>query len=173
MDKLRTLLAKYREGIMYLVFGVLTTAVNWLVYVAVTTALGLQACELSSARYQLIYSAGTVAGWVLSVLFAFFTNKKYVFRSDADRRTGLWRELGLFVTARVASFILFDLLLGNLLLLILPDFRFVITRDQWVKLLMNVLVVIFNYFASKLVIFKAGDGKAAGTEQNGRNTPEA
>ena len=61
-------------------------------------------------------------------------------------REGALKELMLFFVSRIASYLIFDLALYTLCLYIMPDLA-----D---KLLMNVLVVIFNYFMSKLVVFK-------------------
>lgn len=142
-----------RELILYVVFGALTTAVNWIVYFLVTRLLGLNGFEQGSVPYQLVANIGNAAAWVLAVLFAYFTNKKYVFQSNADARTGAWREFWLFVSARAASLVIFDLALFNLFLLLGMN-------ADWDKLLMNALVILFNYFASKLVIFrKTGGGE--------------
>ena len=138
---------KMRELILYVVFGFLTTLVNWIVYFLVTRLLGLNGYEQGSDPYKLIANIGNVAAWVLAVLFAYFTNKKYVFQSTADAKTGAWREFWLFVSARVASLLIFDASLFNLLLIL------GVNADAD-KLLMNALVILFNYFASKLVIFR-------------------
>lgn len=150
MAKIKTLLENHRqlqELAMYLIFGVLTTAVNWAVYLLITWALGLRQTLPGSTPYLIISNIGQIVGWVLSVLFAFVTNKRYVFRSHSENRKGVWRELGLFVSARVASLLLFDLGLFTVLQLCGMN-------DKWDKLLMNVLVIVFNYVASRFVIFK-------------------
>lgn len=150
MAKIKTLLENHRqlqELAMYLIFGVLTTAVNWAAYLLITWALGLRQTLPSSTPYLIISNIGQIVGWVLSVLFAFVTNKRYVFRSHSENRKGVWRELGLFVSARVASLLLFDLGLFTVLQLCGMN-------DKWDKLLMNVLVIVFNYVASRFVIFK-------------------
>ena len=150
MNKLQAMLhdrQKIRELTLYVVFGVLTTLVNWLVYFAVTRLLGMDRMEQDCAQYRLAANIGNVTAWVLAVLFAFFTNKKYVFQSDRGTKTGAWKEFWLFVSARVASLLIFDLALFNLLL-------WLGMNADWDKLLMNGLVIIFNYFASSLVIFK-------------------
>ena len=149
-DKIKALLKdrqKLREIVLYLIFGVLTTAVNWVVYMAVTSAMGLPAETEGTGRYALIVNVGQILGWILSVLFAFFTNKKFVFESKATAQTGGVKEFLLFVSARVASLLIFDLALFNVLLLLGLN-------DKWDKLLMNVLVVIFNYVASRFVVFR-------------------
>ncbi len=138
---------RMRELILYVFFGALTTLVNWIAYFLVTRALGMNGYEQGSGPYQLIANIGNVAAWVLAVLFAYFTNKKYVFQSKTDAKTGAWREFWLFVSARVASLVIFDVELFNLLLLLGMN-------ADWDKLLMNALVILFNYFASKLVIFR-------------------
>lgn len=149
MGKIRKALndPRIREMIVYLMFGVLTTAVNWAVYLIYSKLVGLEGMEQESGRYLLMTNIGQVLGWIVSVLFAFFTNKKYVFQSSAGRGTGAFREFWLFVSARLASLLIFDLGLFSLL-------QLAGMNDKWDKLLMNVLVVIFNYAASKFVIFK-------------------
>lgn len=150
MAKIKTLLENHRqlqELAMYLIFGMLTTAVNWAAYLLLTWALGLRQTLPGSTPYLIISNIGQIVGWVLSVLFAFVTNKRYVFRSHSENRKGVWRELGLFVSARVASLLLFDLGLFTVLQLCGMN-------DKWDKLLMNVLVIVFNYVASRFVIFK-------------------
>ena len=142
---------RMRELFLYVVFGALTTAVNWIVYFLVTRLLGLNSQEQGSAAYVLISNVGNVFAWIAAVLFAYFTNKKYVFHSKANVKTGAWREFWLFVSARVASLLLFDVALFNLLL-------FLGVNADWDKLLMNALVILFNYFASKLVIFRKKKG---------------
>lgn len=149
MKKIKGLLQdkeKMRELIVYVFFGVLTTVVNWVIYTLLTTVLGMTSYPEGSASYVLIGNAANAVAWIVSVLFAFFTNKRYVFKSEKTRENGAWKEFGLFVSARVLSYLLFDLGLYTLCLFFLPH--------QVDKLLMNVLVVIFNYVASKLVIFK-------------------
>ena len=149
---------RMRELILYVFFGALTTLVNWIAYFLVTRALGMNGYEQGSGPYQLIANIGNVAAWVLAVLFAYFTNKKYVFQSKADAKTGAWREFWLFVSARAASLVIFDVALFNLLLLLGMN-------ADWDKLLMNALVILFNYFASKLVIFRKKGEETEGKTQ--------
>lgn len=149
MEKIKSLLQnkeKMRELIVYVFFGVLTTVVNWVIYTLLTTVLGMTSYPEGSASYVLIGNAANAVAWIVSVLFAFFTNKRYVFKSEKTRENGAWKEFGLFVSARVLSYLLFDLGLYTLCLFFLPH--------QVDKILMNVLVVIFNYLASKLVVFR-------------------
>lgn len=155
VEKIKALLRdkeKMRELIMYLVFGVMTTVISWGVYYVWRQTWGMTSYPTDSAQYSLIANSGQVAAFVLSVLFAFVTNKKFVFRSNRTMKTGLWREFMLFVSGRVLAWVLFDIALFNVLLFLMKNT--VPAADLIVKLLMNVLVVIFNYVASKWVIFK-------------------
>ena len=150
IEKIKALMKnpeKLREPLTYVFFGVLTTAVNWVLYWLLTEAMGLKNYPDGGAGYHTVATAANVIAWILAVLFAFFTNKRYVFKSN-QVRLGARREFMLFVSARLLSLVLFDLLLFNLCLLVM--------NDKIAKLLMNVLVVIFNYFASKFVIFRKG-----------------
>jgi|GEM_PF-117466 len=131
----------HREKLMYLIFGGLTTVVNYAVYFACTRAL---------AQTEL---AANVVAWIAAVLFAFVTNKLWVFESKAKGGAAVLRELGAFAAARVLSLLLE---MGIL-------FVFVTMWKLWdlpVKLGANVLVVVMNYFASKWFIFKGkGENK--------------
>jgi len=138
---------KLRELFVYAVFGVLTTLVNWAVYLGITKVFAMDSYPEGSLTYLIIINAAQILGWVLSVLFAYFTNKKYVFQSDAGAKTGGWKEFFLFVSARIASLLIFDLALFNVL-------HLMGVNDKVDKLIMNVLVVIFNYVASRYVVFK-------------------
>lgn len=147
-------LMKNREMISYLVFGVLTTLVSWLTYFLLTAILQPDQYPEGSATRVLILNGAQITSWVLSVLFAFVTNKRYVFRSR-ETRGGAVREFFLFLSARGLSYLLFDLLLYNFCVFLLG------IDHKWTKLMMNVLVVIFNYFASKFVIFRKGSGQGS------------
>ncbi len=147
------------EIVSYLVFGVLTTAVNFITYMI----LGIFAGENYEARilftigsfdFRLILLMNGIA-WVASVLFAFITNKLFVFESSSVKAAVLIKEIVSFFGARVVSFLLFEELLFALLVGHLS------VNDLIAKLLVAVFVIIFNFIASKLVIFrKKGDKNA-------------
>ena len=140
-----------QQMFFYVLFGGLTTLVYWAVYF-LSVALLKPEQHAGMATEALLLNAINIFAWVLSVLFAYATNKRYVFQSK-EKKAGAVREFFLFLSARVMSYLLFDLLLYNALV-------FGAHMDhRWVKILMNVLVVVFNYFASKFVIFKKGENK--------------
>ncbi|NLX82819.1 MAG: GtrA family protein [Clostridiales bacterium] len=129
----------------YLVFGVLTTLVNWVVYELLKLILGLSAHPQGSAQYTLIANICQGAAWFLSVLFAYATNRRFVFDSRT-KKGGFWLEMWQFISSRALGYVLFDLLLFNVFL------RFM--GDRPAKLIMNVFVIIFNYLASRFVVFR-------------------
>lgn len=135
MKKLRTFLKQRRELVSYVFWGVLTTAVNYAAYFLLTRGLGVY------------YAYANAAAWGLAVLFAFFVNKVFVFRSrDWGWRTAL-RELWQMTAARLFS----GLLEQGVLMLFVEALG---CPDGAVKIAANVLVVIVNYVLSKWVIFK-------------------
>ena len=135
IQKIRILLEKYRELISYLFFGVLTTAVNFVVYLPVYNILGLSA------------SVSNMIAWVVAVVFAYFVNKIYVFRSlDWSRKTVI-PELTKFVAARVLS----GVLETGILLVTVDILGW--NGNIW-KFVTQVLVVISNYVFSKLIVFR-------------------
>ena len=162
---MKQLFQKYREIIMYLIFGVLTTVVGFGTYFLIMAGaehiLGLPMDNETSATYIGVYVAAQVIQWVAAVLFAFFTNRKWVF-TEADRSAGsLPRQLVLFAGSRVASFLLdVAVTYGCTLLLALwiqdPPviLGIALTPGVIAKLLAAVLVIVANYVLSKLVVFK-------------------
>jgi putative flippase GtrA len=156
LDRIKAVLSdrnRMKEITLYILFGVATTAVNWGVYVALTAAFGLSGLSVGSWQHKLVSNGSNITAWILGVLFAYFTNRKFVFRSDPGTSEGRWKEFFLFVSARIMSYVLFDFTLFNFSVYYLG------IGDKVTKLLMNALVVIFNYFASKNVVFKKRGGQ--------------
>lgn len=155
-----------RELVRYLVFGIATTLVGWAVYFAVLLSgraiLGLPTEDTHSVTYLTIYTAAQVIQWIAAVLFAFFTNKKWVF-TDADPAPIL-KQLGIFASGRVLTFFLdYAVTFFGALALsyLLPFFnntellgRSFNLNEIAAKLLAAVLVIIGNYVFSKLLVFK-------------------
>lgn len=135
MDKIRALLEKHRDLVAYLLFGGLTTAVDWGVYFPLYNL-----CALSATL------AGVIA-WAASVLFAFLTNKPFVFRSHDWSWKVVWPELTKFVGTRLGS-----LLLQEVILLATVDCLH--WNGNVMKVLVSVAVVIVNYLGSKWLVFR-------------------
>ena len=131
---LKKLYEQYRDVFWYGIFGVLTTIVNYVVYIP---------C------YNLLHMSGAASNavaWVVAVAFAFLTNKPFVFKSHDWSAKVLWPELGKFVVCRIGSG-----LLETLIIFVTVDC--LVWDGNWMKLFTNVLVIVLNYFGSKLLVF--------------------
>lgn len=135
IDKIRKLLEKYWDILSYLFFGVLTTVVNYLVYLPCYNMLGLSA------------TVSNVIAWVVSVAFAYLTNKPFVFKSNDWSAKTVIPELIKFVSCRLGSGAI-----ETLILLLAVDIMGW-DGNLW-KLLTSVIVVILNYIGSKLLVFR-------------------
>lgn len=133
------LLKKYKEIILYIVFGVLTTVVNIVVYQL-----------LFNVMKEVIVP--TTIGWILSVAFAFITNKLFVFESKSFAPKVFLPEMGAFFLARLASYFI-DLGIVWLTVEYLGWDYAILGLQVW-KIISNVIVIIINYVLSKLFIFK-------------------
>ncbi len=132
---MKKLIQKYWDIIVYLVFGVLTTVVNYLVYLPLYNWLGFSAA-LSNG-----------VAWVAAVAFAFLTNKPLVFRSYDWSLSVVLPELGKFLACRIGS----GLLETGILLVFVDLLGY---NGNIVKLITSVLVVVLNYVGSKLLVFR-------------------
>lgn len=126
---------KYKQIILYIVFGVLTTAVNFMVYLLLNRQFGIG--ELT---------ANAVA-WIMAVIFAYITNKIYVFEHKDFTFYILIREFLEFMVARASSGML------DMFLLWMGVYQFGM-GDVLVKMITSIIVVIMNYVLSKFWIFR-------------------
>ena len=131
---MRKLLEKYWDILTYLFFGVLTTAVNYLVYLPCFNLLGWSA------------SLSNVFAWIVAVAFAFVTNKPFVFKSHDWSWGTLWPELTKFVGCRIGSGVL-----ETATLLVCVDLLG-LNGNVW-KLITAVMVIVLNYIGSKFLVF--------------------
>ena len=138
---MRDLIKKYKEMLLYVVFGVATTAVNWVIY---TVCVQLFALEMTLSN---------AIAWVIAVAFAFVTNKIYVFESREGSAGIVIKEAITFFGSRMAT---------GLLEIFLPTVLFHIGLSQSLfgiegflaKIVVSVLVIILNYVFSKLIVFR-------------------
>ena len=135
MGRIRELLVKHWEVLSYLFFGVLTTAVNYVVF-----AIAAQVFSDSATVCNVI-------AWVVAVAFAYLTNKPFVFRSHDWSAKTVVPELGKFLSCRIGSGVM-----ETVIILVSVD---ILGGNKYLwKLLTNVLVVIVNYIGSKLLVFR-------------------
>ena len=137
MEKIIELYKKYQEIINYLIVGVLTTIVSLVTYyICVLTVFNPEdALELQLAN---------IISWICAVLFAYITNKIFVFKS---KNRNIIKEISSFVGARVLTLIL-DMLIMFIMVITLG------INDKVSKLVVQVVVTILNYVFSKIFVFK-------------------
>ena len=143
MRDMMDLFRKYRSLILYAVFGALTTLVNMASYWLCFNVLGIPNVP------------STAIAWVLAVCFAFITNKLWVFDSPSFDMKIMAHEVPSFFGARLATGLL-DVLVMYLAVDVMKW-----NSTLW-KLISNVIVIVLNYIASKLVIFRKKDEQDAG-----------
>ncbi len=158
---------KYRELVMYFIFGVLTTLIGWGIYYCFMLGgralLGLPPEEDQTPRYLVLYTVAQVTQWCGAVLFAFYTNRQWVF-TDADKNVSVTKQLGTFASSRLATFGLDYVITyaGTVgLAFLFPTLTNIVLLGKerngcelLSKLVAAVLVVIANYIISKLFVFK-------------------
>lgn len=129
------LVKKQWDIVTYLFFGVLTTVVNYAVYLPCYNLLGLSA------------TISNIIAWVVAVAFAYLTNKPWVFKSHDWSMKVVLPELSKFVACRVGSGVL-----ETGMIFVFVDLMGI--NGNVFKLITSVLVVILNYIGSKLLVFK-------------------
>lgn len=157
---------KHRELLLYLLFGILTTLVGWAVYFAVLipgkAILGIPVEETSGGKYLALYTAAQIIQWVSAVLFAFFTNRKWVFEDGKDGNP--LRQLPVFAGGRLATLGLDYLITyfgARLLSSLFPRLGAVaFLGREWnlnevaAKVAAAVVVIVTNYVFSKFFVFR-------------------
>ncbi|MDR2829919.1 MAG: GtrA family protein [Methanobrevibacter sp.] len=126
-----------KEKIAYLFFGVLTTAVNVISFTA------------SVKLFHIYYLESTILAWFISVMFAYVTNKFWVFESKHEK---IHVEIGLFMGGRIFSGVV-DLGLMYIFISIL-SFNAQILGFSVAKMITQVIVFVLNFVLNKGVVFR-------------------
>lgn len=137
---------KHEEGINYLIFGFLAFALNYILYFIFADTIAMH------------YMAATVLSWVLTVVFAYWTNRTFVFKSNNKETASVVREFVSFIGARVATEVL-----EIALMYVMVDVCSI--NDKISKLVCQTIVILANYVLSKIWIFKDTSQKG---EENGK-----
>lgn len=132
---MKTLYEKFKDKIAYLFWGVCTTGVNVVVYWLLAHALCAETMQ------------STIIAWLAAVLFAYVTNRKWVFESNIHTLKEFIHELISFFFCRLATGVLDWMLMYVFVELLLYN-------DTLVKILSNIIVVVLNYIMSKIIVFK-------------------
>lgn len=128
---------KYKELINYLIFGFLTTVVSLVTYYLLTISV-------LDPKVNIQLQIANIISWCTGVLFAYFTNRSFVFNSKNKNKM---KEFLSFTGARISTLIL-DMLIMFIFVTVLKG------NDKIFKLVSQVLVIIVNYILSKLIVFK-------------------
>lgn len=141
---MKELFIKYRSLIAYAFFGALTTVVNIVTY-GICTWFGIGT------------GVSNALAWVLSVLFAYFTNRRWVFESDNHSRSEVTKEFISFVTCRLGTGVLDQIIMVIGVDILGPKFipdPYAYIWSLGLKIASNVLAIVLNYIFSKVIIFK-------------------
>lgn len=131
------LMEKYRELFVYLIVGVLTTIVSLLSY------------YIFAYTMQMHYLVSNLLSWVCAVVFAYFTNKVWVFQNYDFALTNVVKEVLSFIGSRIAT-------LGVDMLIMFVMVDMLSLQDMIAKITVQVVVTILNYVLSKFLVFKKG-----------------
>ena len=139
-ENLKNFLRKYEHLIAYLFFGVLTTLINLISFWLISkfTSVGT--------------IPATIISWIIAVIFAFVTNKIWVFKSKNKSRKETTKEIINFLIARIIT-----LFVEVFIMWLMVD-HFHHDKLIW-KLLCNIITVVLNYLFSKLFVFKGSHKK--------------
>ena len=133
---MKELIKKYKSFIMYAIFGILTTIINLICYEVLYNHIGVS---------NII---SNIIAWIAAVAFAYITNKIWVFESKSLEIKVILPEIWKFISCRLATGVL-DLIIMYIGVDILSG------PSTILKIISNIIVIILNYIASKLVIFKS------------------
>lgn len=165
---MKKLFEKYRELIVYIIVGLLTTVVSYGVrYLILYTGAAIFSLDLSAtdnaamvAKVSALRTVAMSVGWVAGVCFAFIPNKKWVFRNNDNDKKTVWKQFIAFVASRVGTYFV-ELGLAVLLPMLLlalgyRTFHFIldVDADLLSSAISMVLVTVLNYVLSKLLVFK-------------------
>ena len=137
IKKLKEMYKKYEEIIMYLIIGGLTTLVNILVYFLVTHTF-------LNPGDKLELQIAEVISWIVAVVFAYYTNRKYVFRR---KNKASLKEATSFFTSRLST-LLIEMLI---MYIFVSELKF---DDKIIKIIAQIVVIVLNYVFSKFIVFK-------------------
>lgn len=139
MNKLINIYKKYQEIINYLIVGVLTTLVSIFTYFILSLILDI--------NNNILFIFANIISWICAVVFAYITNKKFVFNSTTSNRKEEIKVFSLFVSSRITT------LLIELIFMFLTV-KVLLLNDKISKVIAQIIVIILNYIISKIFVFK-------------------
>lgn len=154
MSKIKDSFIKFKEIITYVIFGVLTTVVSWGSYTVFVEVLSMKVF------------VGNLLSWICAIVFAYVTNKLWVFESKSWKPSVIGKEIVTFVASRGITGVIeilcvpllaktgFDNIFYGILEKMNISIGILFTDGIYSKIFLSVVVVILNYFFSKFIIFK-------------------
>ena len=128
---------KYKEIIIYLIFGILTTIVSLLTYYLLTYTI-------LNPEIPLELQIANIISWITCVTFAYITNRKYVFNSQ---NKNIIKEIIKFYISRLSTLFL-DM---SFMYIFVTKLNL---NDKIIKIIINIIIIILNYILSKILVFK-------------------
>ena len=132
---MKSLILKHKQIVLYIFFGVLTTVVNYIVFFISTRWLGAPLV------------VANIMAWIVAVLFAYATNKRWVFESKITGFIPILKELSSFIAVRIISGIV-----DTVLMVILVELLLV--YDMIAKVIVSGVYIILNFVLSKWIVFR-------------------
>ena len=145
LKKLADWYREHREGMRYLIFGAISTVVNILTY-ALFASLILKPLPSEELRINI----SEIIAFIVSIIFAYITNKIYVFNSKTKNFKELMKEITSFTSCRILTEIISILMMNAAIWFSINDIL--------MKVVANIVVIILNFVFSKLIIFKKKEG---------------
>ena len=135
IERIKALCLKYKEVLLYLIFGGLTTVVSLVTFWLAGHPLGLNTL------------IANVVSWICAVTFAYVTNAKWVFEAKPETGGERFRQFVSFYAGRLAT-------LGVEELILFVFVTLLHCNDMLIKVIAQVVVVVLNYVISKLLVFR-------------------
>ena len=139
MNNVINLYKKYQEIINYLIVGVLTTVVSIVTYFLFSLILDIE--------NNILFILANVLSWICAVIFAYITNKKFVFNTTTSNKKEEIKVFSMFVSSRITT------LLIELAFMFITV-KVILINDKIAKVIAQFIVIILNYILSKLFVFK-------------------
>lgn len=166
IKKIKDIYEKHKLIIRYLFFGLITTILSLVACYITVKAASLIWHDENGDPNAIADSLGSITQWIVGVLVAFFTNKLWVFTNAEKGARATFKQLFVFSGSRVGTFfiewlinlgiiaLLDDLFSYNAPIIPLGVMDFELSSRIWAKVASSIIVVITNYYISKLIVFK-------------------
>ena len=139
MNNIINLYKKYQEIINYLIVGVLTTVVSIVTYFLFSLILDIE--------NNILFILANVLSWICAVIFAYITNKKFVFNTTTSNKKEEIKVFSMFISSRITTLLIE-------LAFMFVTVKVILINDKIAKVIAQFIVIVLNYILSKLFVFK-------------------